>query len=100
MATSTIEALSKRLVTRSANSASEKIPANGNKDFYISFSAFNSPGKPLALASVKLTGSYVSVQAIYYAWLDMENNRVNVGVKNNNNAERSFVLTAQVLFLE
>lgn len=100
MATSTIKALSSRLVRRQANSAVVAIPANGNADFYIPFSSFNSSGVPLALASVKLTGSYVSYQSIYYAFLDMDNSRVNVGVRNTNTSERSFTLYAQVLFLE
>lgn len=99
MATSTIEALSNRLVSRIATTASRSVDPGG-VDFDIALSEFNSPGVPLALASWSIGGNGVTNMSVYRAQLDFSNQRVRVSGKNTSTSTLTLNVSARVLFLE
>ena len=99
MATSNIQSLSSHLVTRTKTTASTSVPTGG-VDFDILFSEFNSPGKPLSLASWSVNGHGVTNVSVYRAQLDFANNRVRISGKNTSANTLTLSATANVVFIE
>lgn len=89
-----------QFVVRTATSSAKSVNAGSAYDWIIPFSAFQSTGRPIAVAGYSLDGTGVSQFTIYRVLMDSDNSQFIVAARNRDSQARTLTATVNALFLE